>query len=220
MTSTINSDPSRVSGGGSMTDEPILGYCVKCREKREIASPQAVFLGDQSRPATKGTCPQCGTKITRFGRTPAHEGLDRRGYGMSSVRFICGTQDVHNELEQKMAKFLGKEDCILFANANIDALGRLGLEMLRDYLTHGGGVLVMGGKAAYAAGGWTAYLEDGQYRLDVQKGGDRFQLDKHNLTVTRNKKTRVKVTFKPAQVAGAARTDRDPPPSIVKVPAL
>jgi glycine C-acetyltransferase len=46
----------------------------------------------------------------------ARHGLDERGYGMSSVRFICGTQDVHNELEQKMAKFLGKEDCILFAS--------------------------------------------------------------------------------------------------------
>jgi glycine C-acetyltransferase len=46
----------------------------------------------------------------------ARVGLDERGYGMSSVRFICGTQDVHNELEKKMAKFLGKEDCILFAS--------------------------------------------------------------------------------------------------------
>ncbi len=46
----------------------------------------------------------------------ARKGLDERGYGMSSVRFICGTQDVHNELEKKMAAFLGKEDCILFAS--------------------------------------------------------------------------------------------------------
>ncbi len=44
----------------------------------------------------------------------AHEGLDKRGYGMSSVRFICGTQDIHNELEKKATDFLGTEDTILF----------------------------------------------------------------------------------------------------------
>jgi len=44
----------------------------------------------------------------------AHEGLDHRGYGMSSVRFICGTQDIHHELEQKVSEFLGTEDTILF----------------------------------------------------------------------------------------------------------
>ena len=54
----------------------------------------------------------------------AHEGLDSRGYGMSSVRFICGTQDIHSELEKKVTKFLGTEDTILFpscmdANAGV-----------------------------------------------------------------------------------------------------
>jgi glycine C-acetyltransferase len=54
----------------------------------------------------------------------AHKGLDRRGYGMSSVRFICGTQDIHKELEQKLTEFLGTEDTILFpscmdANAGV-----------------------------------------------------------------------------------------------------
>jgi glycine C-acetyltransferase len=44
----------------------------------------------------------------------AHEGLDNRGYGMSSVRFICGTQDIHHELERKVTEFLGTEDTILF----------------------------------------------------------------------------------------------------------
>ncbi len=44
----------------------------------------------------------------------AHEGLDHRGYGMSSVRFICGTQDIHHELERKVTEFLGTEDTILF----------------------------------------------------------------------------------------------------------
>jgi len=46
----------------------------------------------------------------------ARKGLDNRGYGMSSVRFICGTQDIHKELEQKLTKFLGTEDTVLFAS--------------------------------------------------------------------------------------------------------
>jgi glycine C-acetyltransferase len=44
----------------------------------------------------------------------AHEGLETRGYGMSSVRFICGTQDIHRELENKLTEFLGTEDTLLF----------------------------------------------------------------------------------------------------------
>ncbi len=44
----------------------------------------------------------------------AHEGLDTRGYGMSSVRFICGTQDIHRELQDKVSAFLGMEDTLLF----------------------------------------------------------------------------------------------------------
>lgn len=43
--------------------------------------------------------------------------IDSRGYGMSSVRFICGTQDIHKELEQKISKFLGTDDTILYAAA-------------------------------------------------------------------------------------------------------
>ncbi len=48
--------------------------------------------------------------------------IDTRGYGMSSVRFICGTQDIHKELEQKLSTFLGTEDTILYAAA-FDANG-------------------------------------------------------------------------------------------------
>ena len=44
----------------------------------------------------------------------AHEGLDARGYGMSSVRFICGTQDIHRELQDRVSEFLGMEDTLLF----------------------------------------------------------------------------------------------------------
>ncbi|MEX0965683.1 MAG: glycine C-acetyltransferase [Bacteroidia bacterium] len=52
----------------------------------------------------------------------AHKTLDTRGFGMSSVRFICGTQDIHKELEQKIAEFMGTEDSILYAAA-FDANG-------------------------------------------------------------------------------------------------
>jgi glycine C-acetyltransferase len=52
----------------------------------------------------------------------AHKAIDYRGYGMSSVRFICGTQDIHKELEKKLAEFLGTEDTILYAAA-FDANG-------------------------------------------------------------------------------------------------
>ena len=50
--------------------------------------------------------------------------IDLRGFGMSSVRFICGTQDIHKELEQKLSSFLGTEDTILYAAA-FDANGGL-----------------------------------------------------------------------------------------------
>jgi glycine C-acetyltransferase len=52
----------------------------------------------------------------------AHEGLGHRGYGMSSVRFICGTQDIHRELEARLTKFLGTEDTLLFSSC-FDANG-------------------------------------------------------------------------------------------------
>ena len=54
----------------------------------------------------------------------AHEGLDRWGYGLSSVRFICGTQSCHKELEDKLSQFLGTEDTILYTSC-FDANGGL-----------------------------------------------------------------------------------------------
>ncbi|QDV20325.1 2-amino-3-ketobutyrate coenzyme A ligase [Gimesia panareensis] len=54
----------------------------------------------------------------------AHEGLDQWGYGLSSVRFICGTQSIHKELEQKLSSFLGTEDTILYTSC-FDANGGL-----------------------------------------------------------------------------------------------
>ena len=72
----------------------------------------------------------------------AHEGLDSRGYGMSSVRFICGTQDIHRELEKKVTEFLGTEDTILFpscmdANAGVfEAVLTNDAVMISDRLVH------------------------------------------------------------------------------------
>jgi glycine C-acetyltransferase len=54
----------------------------------------------------------------------AHNAINAHGYGMSSVRFICGTQDIHKELEQRLSDFLGTEDTILYAAA-FDANGGL-----------------------------------------------------------------------------------------------
>ncbi|RPI13218.1 MAG: glycine C-acetyltransferase [Ignavibacteriae bacterium] len=72
----------------------------------------------------------------------AHKGLDSRGYGMSSVRFICGTQDIHKELECKLTTFLGTEDTILFpscmdANAGVfEAVLNEQDVMIADRLVH------------------------------------------------------------------------------------
>ncbi len=61
----------------------------------------------------------------------AHEALDGRGYGLSSVRFICGTQDIHKELEQKVSEFLGTDDTILFSSC-FDANGAVFEPLLTD----------------------------------------------------------------------------------------
>ena len=125
-----------------MTDEPILGYCVKCREKRKIASPRAVFLGDQSRPATKGTCPECGTKITRFGRTPAHEGLDPAKHTIASKatkqRKASGPKMVVVESPAKartVGRFLGRGYSVEASVGHIRDLpaNRMGVDVEQDF---------------------------------------------------------------------------------------
>lgn len=72
----------------------------------------------------------------------AHAGLDSHGYGMSSVRFICGTQDIHRKLENMVTEFLGTEDTILFpscmdANAGVfEAILTKDDVMISDRLVH------------------------------------------------------------------------------------
>src|SRR5207237_2275423 len=60
----------------------------------------------------------------------AQAALERHGYGMASVRFICGTQDVHKDLEARLSRFLGTEDTILYSSC-FDANGGL-FETLLD----------------------------------------------------------------------------------------
>jgi glycine C-acetyltransferase len=63
-------------------------------------------------------------------REAAHEAIDRYGYGMASVRFICGTHAIHRELEERLSRFLGTEDAILYSSC-FDANGGL-FETLLD----------------------------------------------------------------------------------------
>jgi len=100
------------------------------KRERTIVSPQAgqitVELPDHSE---KKVINLCANNYLGLANHPklieaAKGAMDDHGFGMASVRFICGTQDLHRELEQKLAKFLGKDDSILFA-ACFDANGGL-----------------------------------------------------------------------------------------------
>ncbi len=100
------------------------------KRERTIVSPQAgritVELPDRSE---KQVINLCANNYLGLANHPklieaAKGAMDDHGFGMASVRFICGTQDLHRELEQKLAKFLGKDDSILFA-ACFDANGGL-----------------------------------------------------------------------------------------------
>ncbi len=125
-----------------MADEPISGYCVRCRETRPIASPQAVFLGGQSRPATKGVCPECGTAITRFGRTPAHDGLDPAKHTVASKatqqRQASGPKMVIVESPAKartVGRFLGRGYSVEASVGHIRDLpaNRMGVDLEHDF---------------------------------------------------------------------------------------
>ena len=70
----------------------------------------------------------------------AKDTLDSHGFGMSSVRFICGTQDIHKELEKKIADFYGTEDTILYAAA-FDANGGVFEPLLSSIVAPSIGVL-------------------------------------------------------------------------------
>ncbi len=101
------------------------------KDERIIVSPQAagiaVVYPQGSRP--KEVLNFCANNYLGLSSHPevveaARRGLEERGYGMSSVRFICGTQDIHKELERKLTEFLGTEDTILYTSC-FDANGGL-----------------------------------------------------------------------------------------------
>ncbi len=101
------------------------------KEERYIHSPQAAHIKVEFPAGSelKDVVNLCANNYLGLSSHPdviqaAHEALDARGYGLSSVRFICGTQDIHRELEDALTKFLGTEDTILFpscmdANAGV-----------------------------------------------------------------------------------------------------
>jgi glycine C-acetyltransferase len=95
------------------------------KAERVIATPQSTHIrvGDTS------VLNLCANNYLGLAQHPeviaaAREALDRWGYGMASVRFICGTQAVHKQLEQRLSEFLGTEDTILYSSC-FDANGGL-----------------------------------------------------------------------------------------------
>jgi len=108
------------------------------KEERFIHSPQAAQIKVEfpSGAPQQEVINLCSNNYLGLSSHPevikaAHDGLESRGYGMSSVRFICGTQDIHRELEQKLTKFLGTEDTILFPSC-MDANAGLFEAILTD----------------------------------------------------------------------------------------
>ncbi len=96
------------------------------KEERIIDTPQGAEVGVKSGGSLINLCANnyLGLAQDERIRAAAHEGLDRWGYGMASVRFICGTQTNHKELEAQLSKWLQLEDTILYPSC-FDANGGL-----------------------------------------------------------------------------------------------
>ena len=97
------------------------------KAERVITTPQDARIEVQGRAG--GVLNLCANNYLGLAEHPAiiqaaHQGLDRWGYGLASVRFICGTQSVHKELEQQLSVFLGTDDTILYSSC-FDANGGL-----------------------------------------------------------------------------------------------
>jgi glycine C-acetyltransferase len=114
----------------------------------------------------------------------AHQGLDARGYGMSSVRFICGTQDIHRELQDKLSAFLGTESTLLFpscmdANAGVfEAILTDQDVMIADRLIHAS--LVDGIRLCSAEYDTFKHMDMGHLRKKLELHADK----RHKLIVT------------------------------------
>ena len=96
------------------------------KNERKITSPQkaVIKLKDGSEVINLCSNNYLGLANNKDLIDTAKEALDNQGYGLASVRFICGTQDIHKKLEEKIAKFLNKQDVILYSSC-FDANGGL-----------------------------------------------------------------------------------------------
>jgi len=99
------------------------------KEERVIVTPQSAEIGVGSGEAKRTVLNFCANNYLGLSSHPsviaaAHAAIDTHGFGMSSVRFICGTQDLHQSLERKISAFFGTEDTILYSSC-FDANGGL-----------------------------------------------------------------------------------------------
>ncbi|MFZ0325558.1 MAG: glycine C-acetyltransferase [Actinomycetes bacterium] len=103
------------------------------KPQRVLSTPQGVHVADDSERPILNLCANNYLGLADDPRVvaAAHEALDRWGFGMASVRFICGTQEIHTELERRLSDFLGCEDTILFGSC-FDANGGVFEALLDD----------------------------------------------------------------------------------------
>jgi len=96
------------------------------KHERELTGPQGARVGVREGQSVLNLCANnyLGLSSHPDVVAAAHQALDRWGYGLSSVRFICGTQEIHKELEAKLTQFLGTEETILYSSC-FDANGGL-----------------------------------------------------------------------------------------------
>ncbi|MDH5619091.1 MAG: glycine C-acetyltransferase [Gammaproteobacteria bacterium] len=99
------------------------------KKERLIAGPQQAAIEVKSNGGTREVLNLCANNYLGLANHPeiiaaAHKALDEYGYGMASVRFICGTQTIHKALEERISAFLGTEDTILYPSC-FDANGGL-----------------------------------------------------------------------------------------------
>ncbi|MCL2198198.1 MAG: glycine C-acetyltransferase [Defluviitaleaceae bacterium] len=103
------------------------------KSERVITTPQAPIISTSEKPELINMCSNnyLGLADNDAVKEAAKRGIDRWGYGLSSVRFICGTQEVHKQLEAELSAFLGTEDTILYSSC-YDANGGLFETILAD----------------------------------------------------------------------------------------
>jgi glycine C-acetyltransferase len=166
------------------------------KHERALTTPQGATVGVAGDPTGTAALPAEGRRVLNFCANnylglanhpalvaAAHAALDRWGYGLSSVRFICGTQELHRELEERLSAFLGTDDTILYSSC-FDANGGvfetlLGPEdaVLSDELNHASiidGIRLSKARRFRYRNGDPADLEARLREADA--GGARFKL--------------------------------------------